>query len=240
MIENTILVACNDIAIQQTKSTMKALNLCTWLLDYMATYPDPSIICYKLDMQLYISSDASYLSVSKSRSRVGGYHFLGNKPKTTIPLSEQDIFINAPIYLEVSILKPVVSAASESEIAAAHVNSKEGIPERICILEMNHPQPSTPLELDNTTAHGILTKMLISRRSKSIDMRLFWLRDRDNQNQFNIHWNRGTRNTVNYYTKHFLASYHQQMRKLMMLSCLISTITNDLNFLSLKGHSFKD
>lgn len=57
----------------------------------------------------------------------------------------------------------------------------------MCLLELNHPQPTTPLELDNTTAHGILTKTLIPKRSKAIDMRFFWLRDRNNQDQFHTY-----------------------------------------------------
>ena len=108
---------------------MKTLNLYTWLLDYMATYSNPSITYHKSDMQLYISSDSSYLSVTNSCSRVGGYHFLSNKPIPNIPLTQKNIFINALINVVVNILKPIVSAASESEIAAAYVNAKEGVPE---------------------------------------------------------------------------------------------------------------
>ena len=48
----TLLVTCNDIGIQQTKSTMNTLNLISWLLDYMATYPNPSITYKASDMVL--------------------------------------------------------------------------------------------------------------------------------------------------------------------------------------------
>ena len=95
--------------------------------------------------------------------------------------------MNAPIHVEATILKNIMSAASEAEIAGAHVNAKAGIPIRIALLEMGHLQEATPLEMDNTTAYVILTKQLIPRHSKSIDMRFFWLRDRNNQRQFNIY-----------------------------------------------------
>ena len=39
----TLLVTCNDIGIEQTKSTTYILNLTSWLLDYMPTYPNPPI-----------------------------------------------------------------------------------------------------------------------------------------------------------------------------------------------------
>lgn len=124
-----------------------------------------------------------HLSASKARSRVGGYHFLGNKPDFTKSLSDQRTFINHPFYVEASILKSVVSAASEAEVAGAYVNARTCIPHRITLMEMGHPQQQTPIEIDNTTAVGILTHTLVPKRSKAIDMRFFWLRDRENQQQ---------------------------------------------------------
>jgi hypothetical protein len=48
-------------------------------LDYLATHPDATIWYHASDMILHIHSDASYLSVSNARSRLGGLFFLGNK-----------------------------------------------------------------------------------------------------------------------------------------------------------------
>jgi len=169
----TLLVTCNDLSIQQTKSTTNTLNLASWLLDYMATYPNPSITYKASDMILWVSSDSSYLSVSGERSRVGGYHFLGNNPDFTKPLAFQRMFINAPIHIESSILRNIMGAASEAEIAGAYVNARKAIEEQIMLIEMGHIQPKTPLELDNTTAFGILTKQLIPKQLKAIDMRFF-------------------------------------------------------------------
>ena len=171
MLDMTMLVACNEIALQQCEATTKTLNVCSWLLDYMSTYPNPSITFKRSDMILWISSDSSYQSASKSRSRVGGYHFLGNKYSPTKDLVFQRNFINAPTHVEASILRNIMGAASESEIAAAYANAKDGVESRVTLMEMGHEQPSTPLEIDNTTAFGILTKQLLPRRSKAMDMR---------------------------------------------------------------------
>ena len=92
-------------------------------------------------------------------------------------------------------------------------------------MEMGHVQPKTPLELDNTTAFGILTKQLIPKRSKAIDVRFFWLRDRTNQNQFHLCWNRGDDNLVDYFTKQHPAQHHKKMRKILMASSLVGSIT---------------
>ena len=52
LLEMMILVTCNDIGIQQTQSTTNMLSLLSWLLDYMAIYPNPSITYKASDMCL--------------------------------------------------------------------------------------------------------------------------------------------------------------------------------------------
>jgi hypothetical protein len=64
---------------QQTKVTEKMQAATNQLLDYLATHPDATIRYHASDMILHIHSDASYLSVSNARSRLGGLFFLGNK-----------------------------------------------------------------------------------------------------------------------------------------------------------------
>ena len=223
IIDSTLLVGCNEIAIKQTTATIKTLSLAKFMLDYMISNPDPSITFVKSDMQLWIVSDASCLSVSKSRSRVGGFHFLGNVPNNTQPLSQQQKLLNAPIHVEASILKPVVSAASEAEIAAGFVNARKAIPLRIALLEMGHPQQSTPLEMDNDTAFGVLTSRIVPKKSKAIDMRFYWLRDRENQKQFKLYWCKGENNLADYFTKHHTTPYHKKMRKIYLSSCQVGS-----------------
>jgi hypothetical protein len=72
--------AVNNIAIgtisttqsQGTKATPKQVK---HLLNYCATHPDAIICCHASDMALHVHSNTSYLSVSKGRSRIGGYFF---------------------------------------------------------------------------------------------------------------------------------------------------------------------
>jgi hypothetical protein len=47
-------------------------------------------------------------------------------------------------------------------------------------------------------------------------MRFYWVRDRVQQQQFNIYWAPGKRNLVDYYTKHHSATHHQQIRELYL------------------------
>jgi hypothetical protein len=72
-----VIMPINDIATGKTKATEKTQTATSQLLDYLATHPDATIRFYASDMILHIHSDASYLSVSKARSRLGGLFYLG-------------------------------------------------------------------------------------------------------------------------------------------------------------------
>jgi hypothetical protein len=77
-VDPTILMPLNDIATEQTKATEKTQAATNQLVDYLATHPDAAIRYHASDMILHIHSDASYLSVSNTRSRLGGLFFFGN------------------------------------------------------------------------------------------------------------------------------------------------------------------
>ena len=67
----------------------------------------------------------------------------------------------------------------------------------------------TPIKTDNAAAHGFIYKNINMKRSKSWDMRYHWLRDRENQGQFDIYWKPGEENLANYFTKHYPIIYHR-------------------------------
>jgi hypothetical protein len=132
-------------------------------LDYLATHPDAAIRYHASDMILHIHSDASYLSVSNSRSRLGGLFFLGNKSP------EQDT-LNRSILNVAAVIKNVVASAAESEIGACFHNAQSGAPLRVTLTELGHTQPPTPLQTDNSTAFGIVNETIKQKRSKAMDM----------------------------------------------------------------------
>jgi hypothetical protein len=76
-VDPTVLMALNDIATEQTAATEKTKTVAGQLLDYLATHPDAKICFQATNMILHIHSDASYLSVSKAKSRLGGLFYLG-------------------------------------------------------------------------------------------------------------------------------------------------------------------
>eukprot|EP00978_Attheya_sp_CCMP212_P001037 scaffold2120_cov31-Attheya_sp.AAC.4 len=110
-------------------------------------------------------------------------------------------------------MKVVVSSTTEAELGACFFNAKEDVMIRIILIKMGHPQPTTPIQVDNSYAAGIANDTVKQRRSKAIDMRFSWLNNRECQGQFHIYWRKGAKNLADYFTKHHSpAPHHRRMR----------------------------
>ena len=44
---------------------------------------------------------------------------------------------------------------------------------------MGHTQPPTPMQVDNTTAKKFIDGIIKERHTKSIDIKYYWLKDRE-------------------------------------------------------------
>ena len=154
-------------------------------------------------MILSCESDAAYLVAPKSRSRAGGYHYLGNKAGTQF---------NGPIYVLAKIIKAVMGSAAEAEVGGLYMNALELSPMRTTLEELDHPQPPTPLRTDNSTADGIMNKTIKQRQSKAMDKRFYWVQDRVEQGEFRIFWALGKDNLADYYTKYQSPATHRALR----------------------------
>jgi hypothetical protein len=217
-IDCTMLVALSTLAsAQTTHATAQAL---TQLLNYAATHPDGILQYHASDMVLHVHSDASYLSESQARSRSGGFFYLSSgDPKftTTIDPNSPPPPENGNILVPCVILKVVVSSAAEAELGALFHNGKEAAAIRTTLHDLGHPQPPTPIQTDNSCAAGIANGTVKQRRSKAIDMRFYWVRDRVAQRQFVVHWRQGADNLADYFTKHHSPAHHRLMRARYLL-----------------------
>jgi hypothetical protein len=142
------------------------------LLDYCATHPDTTLRYHASGMILWIHSDASYLSASKARSRAGGHFFLGNKP------SNQPEAVNGAILNTATSMRNTLASAAEAECGAMFNNTKKAVALRNTLEEIDHTQPPTPVQVDNSMAVGFANKRLKQQRSKSMGMRYYWVQDR--------------------------------------------------------------
>jgi hypothetical protein len=208
-VDPTVLMSLNYIATEQTKATEKMQAATNQMLDYLATHPDAKIRYHASDMVLHIHSDASFLSVSNGRSRLGGMFFLGNK-------SPGKDTLNGSILNVAAVIKNVVASAAESEVGACFHNAQSGAPLGVTLTELGHTQPPTPLRTENSTAFSIVNETFKQKRSKAMDMRYHWLTDRVRQKQFDVYWRPGNENLADYHTKHHSAQHHKDMRHLIL------------------------
>ena len=106
--------------------------------------------------------------------------------------------------------------SSRSRGSRFFMNVNKAIPIRHTLIKMGHPQPPTPLKTNNTTAQEILTGKFRQKRSKSIDMRFWWLKDRTEQKQFRAELGPGKGNLADYTTKFHIPTHQRKMQPIQL------------------------
>jgi hypothetical protein len=210
-IDGTIMTAISSLASQQATATEDTDAKLIQLLNYCATHPDATIRYHASDMILDIHFDSGYLNEPEARSRAGGNFCMSSKPRN----GEQQH--NGSIITLSTILQIVVASAAEAEIGALCLNAKEGINIQNILKEMGHPHPATPMQTNNTTAHGIIRDMCKQQCSKTKDMRFYCVHDRA-QGQLDIGWGLSAQSLGGYFTKHHTPAHHRVIRSMYLHS----------------------
>ena len=105
-----------------------------------------------------------------------------------------------------------MASAAEAKYGALFLNVQAAVPIQKTLNEMVHPQPPTPIQVDNATAVGISNKHIRQNISKAMDMRFHWIQDRILQRHFNVFWKPVPTNLVDYHSKHHPEAHHIQVR----------------------------
>jgi hypothetical protein len=105
-------------------------------------------------MRLICHSDASYLSETGSRSRAGGFAFLGENLESH----------NHGIGSLSQIIENVVSSAAEAEYASLFKNGQRCCIFQNILADIGYPQIETPIVTDNTTARDTAKRAIKSKR----------------------------------------------------------------------------
>ena len=134
---------------------------------------------------------------------------------------------NAVICFHKSV-RTVVASAAEAEMHGIFHNAQTVLPIRFLLDQMGHIQPPTPLKTDNKIAEAFVKQEMRHKKSKSWDMRLWWLKDKLVQKHFKIFWDSGTQNWADYFTKHFAPKYHRILRQ-RYLQCTNLVVTKILS-----------
>ena len=114
------------------------MDTVTQLLDYAATNPDAKIIYKASNMILYIHSDVSYLTALETKSRAGGYFYLGRKlGKYGVPTLGH--VVNTLITILCSVLKNIMASEAEAEVGVLYENTHLVVPLQQTLIELEHP-----------------------------------------------------------------------------------------------------
>ena len=198
-----MLPTLNDIMSEKSHPTEKTSARSQQLIDYAATYPDAFVRFYASDTILHIDTDTAHLVLPKAHSCLAEYVYIGNATKEKV--------LNGAILIECKTIKHVVASAAEAETCDAFYNAQTAVPLRAILQVMDHPQPPTPIKIDNSTTSGFVQDNIQMKGSKSWDMRFHWLRDMQTRKQFNIYWNKGFNNDSDYFTKHQSTTHHHHL-----------------------------
>jgi hypothetical protein len=116
------------------------------------------------------------------------------------------------------VIDAVVASAGEAEYAGLFILAQEAEAMRTTLEEMGHNQQATTIYCDNACAVGIANDTIKQKRSKAIDMRFHWIRDRVRVGHFTIKWIKGIDNLADFFTKALPVHEHQKLKKILVHS----------------------
>ena len=198
-----MLSAVSALASLQARPTLAVENQVTRLLQYCARFPANSLVLRASTMQLCVQSDASFNSRPKGRSVAGAIFYLVNQ--------DNPGDANGAIFAFSKLIDVVVASAGEAEYAGVFLASCEAVNLRNMLSSLGYPQTSTTILCDNKFAIGLAHDTLTAKRSKSIDVKFHWIRDRVRQGQFNLIWREGANNLADFFTKPLPVHRHLEL-----------------------------
>eukprot|EP00804_Cyclotella_cryptica_P026022 CCRYP_018184-RA/>CCRYP_018184-RA protein AED:0.09 eAED:0.06 QI:0/0/0/1/0/0/4/0/369 len=120
----TMLTALGSLAAQQANPNQTTIKHVTQFLDYTASHPDTMVTYWASDMGPAVSTSLDAFPPN-----------------------------NGAVLTISQIIKAILSSTAEAELGDLYINSQQAIPLWQLLEEMGHPQPLTPIQIDNSTAH---------------------------------------------------------------------------------------
>jgi hypothetical protein len=189
-VDPSISPAVHALGSIQSKPSRNDMQKLDKLLQYVSKHRNMGIRFYASSMILQLMSDASYLCRPKAHSVVGSLAYLGSS-----------YGINGPISCHSKMISCVVASVAEAELAGGFQIAQAAVHFRRILHDLGYPQSPTLLRMDNTVAISIATESINAKRSKSMDMRFFWIIDRIKQGQFSVQHIPGEYNIADHFTK---------------------------------------
>jgi hypothetical protein len=81
---------------------------------------------------------------------------------------KEEIPINNGAVLNIlQIIKAVMLSVAEAELPALFINTKAAVSMHQTLEELGHPQTRTPMQTNNSTAHALLTNIILPKGTQS-------------------------------------------------------------------------
>ena len=103
-------------------------------------------------MVIYFRSDFYHLSTTNKIILTLGVNFLSDYKQESKYCKSFVPLMNGIIHVVCKILQNVMASDVEAELGSMFVNSQYVVPIRNKLIEINHPQPSNPIKVENSTA----------------------------------------------------------------------------------------
>ena len=119
---------------------------------------------------------------------------------------------NGAVDVSASLLPLVAISVAEAELGETFYNAKKGKILRLTLEEMGYKQGPTTIFVENNTARGICNSTIKRQQSRAMNGQYFWLIDKVNLNTYRVKWAPGLENMADYFTEHFAAAHHRDVR----------------------------
>jgi hypothetical protein len=115
----------------------------------------------------------------------------------------------------------VVASVAEAELGAAFQNAQKAVEFRNTLHELGYPQLPSMVMIDNTVAEGLAADTINAKRSKSMNVRFFWLRDRIKNGEFDVQHLAGRWNIADFFTKSLPKQKFEQFVRFLVTNLII-------------------
>ena len=143
--------------------------MAAYLLNFCANNRNPKVSYYARNMQLCGHTDASYLSVSKARSRAAAYFYLSTDDGALLPpdhASKLPARPNGAVHVMSTVMRQVLLSATEAEVGATLYGCQDAVPLRNTLANLGHVQGAILIITDNECYEGILIITVKQRQSR--------------------------------------------------------------------------
>ena len=157
----------------------------------------------------------------EARSVYAGYFYLSGWPcdKPHLPSTKR----NGLILKTCKTVHNVFSSAAEAETTGTFCNTKYGVAILPSLIGLAHNQPPTPLKIANSTTVGFVNSSMNPKKSKTWNMNMNWLHNKEVLKKIRVYWNKGKNNDADYFTKYFPPIVHSQKRLRYIQSAHLET-----------------